>query len=459
MVAIVQIKTRSRQVFAAVVDEVLNLRPHIEKRFLFIGTIQKDTLRSVLAQLPARDRQQLFAQLLYDCFGTGMELSGSLGEDNFTITSPGDLVRTLSIEPDQLELDIKHAPRTPDWSMMRYAIDVAMPSGAVSLGPDVVCDGFLSRAKVRVQTHFHADHMSGFETSKGNHIVLASNATISLLTAEYNADLPYRTNIIGLTPTEPYTIGGSSISLIPNGHMLGSVQVKVVRNDGLRLGYSGDIQWPIDDVMRVDGLVVDSTYGSPRNVREFTQGECEEQFLALLHRLLSLGPVNIKAHRGTVQRVLQLITDEGGCPIICSERLARDVEVIGDSVYTIGDLFVRATSCAREVMSSERYIRVYSTGDQMPVDIGSSTKIVVSAYFTRPDTPVMEYSEGAFGVAMSDHADFEGTLEYIRQSEAEFVVTDNTRGGKGVELAEAIISRLGVEAKPSSAIRRYEWGM
>ena len=61
--------------------------------------------------------------------------------------------------------------------------------------------------------------------------------------------------------------------------MLGAVQVLVELEDGTRVGYSGDFQWPIEDVIQVDALVVDSTYGKPANVRKFTQGECEERLI------------------------------------------------------------------------------------------------------------------------------------------------------------------------------------
>ena len=71
---------------------------------------------------------------------------------------------------------------------------------------------------------------------------------------------------------------------------------------------------------------------------------------------------------------------------------------------------------------------------------------------------IVEYSERAYGVAMSNHADFEGTLDYVRATKARFVVTDNTRKGKGYELAEAIKQRLGIEARPSSGIETREWG-
>lgn len=68
------------------------------------------------------------------------------------------------------------------------------------------------------------------------------------------------------------------------------------------------------------------------------------------------------------------------------------------------------------------------------------------------------FSERGYSVALSNHADFEGTLEYIIATGAKRVVTDNTRGN-GVELALAIQKRLGIEAKPSSNLDSREWGL
>lgn len=341
---------------------------------------------------------------------------------------------------------------------MTYPIDVMMPSGAVSLGPNVVCDGFRVGAKVRVQTHVHIDHMDSFETSKGKQQIVASEPTLKLLIAEFDADLPYRVNVMALGQGQIHDASGSKVTLIPSGHMLGSVQVQTELECGLRLGYSGDFQWPLHDVIQVEALVVDSTYGSPNNIRRFTQGACEEQFVGLLHRLLARGPVTIKAHRGTLQRALQIISDEVECPIIASERLSREVEVYREFGYTISPLIDSRSPQVRDILRSDRHIRVYGTGDTAPTDLGNGAKITLSAYFTRPDEPVTEYSDRAFAVAMSNHADFEGTLDYVKSTNAKFVVTDNTRGGKGYHLATAIKQRLGVEARPSSNVEMKEWG-
>ena len=341
---------------------------------------------------------------------------------------------------------------------MNYPIDVAMPTGAVALGPDVVCDGFLSGAKVRVQTHVHGDHMHDFETSKGHQQVIASEPTRALLVAILNADLPYRANVRGLPESHQYEIGNSKVSLMSSGHMLGSVQVCVELQDGTRVGYSGDFQWPVDQVIQVDALVIDSTNGTPENVRRFSPSHCEDQFVAILRRLIAVGPVIVRAWRGTMQRALQIVHDEIRCPIICSERLAKEMEVYRSFGYTIGPLISHPSPDSHAVMQDGRYVRVYSTGDETPVDIGAASRIVLSAYDSQPDTPVTEYSPKAFCIAMSSHADFEGILDYVRNTNAEYVVTDNTRSGKAYDLAVAIRQRLGIEARPSSNVIRREWG-
>src|SRR5256885_1448067 len=153
--------------------------------------------------------------------------------------------------------------------MNGYPIEVSS-SGAVLLGAEVCCDGFHSACTARVQTHIHLDHMDDFESSKGFQQILVSEATKQLLFADFNADLPFRSNIHALEAAVPYTVASSLVQIIPNNHMLGSVQVAVCLRSGMRVGYSGDFQWPLDDVLQVDALVLDSTYGGPECIREYS---------------------------------------------------------------------------------------------------------------------------------------------------------------------------------------------
>jgi putative mRNA 3-end processing factor len=336
-------------------------------------------------------------------------------------------------------------------------IDVS-DKGAVRLGSEVVCDGFVYNYPFRFQTHIHDDHMDGFETSKGYQDILLHPATMELLVAEKNADLPYRSNLIPVQPRVEYGAGQCRVYSVSNGHMLGSVQVAVQLPDGARVGYSGDFQWPLEEVIEVDALVADSTYGSPSSRREYSQEEAAERLIDLVRQRLRYGPVIIKAHRGTLQRGLELLDEANIGPILASQRLQREAAVYAQFGYSIPRLVLVGTADARSIAESKRYVRLIGTRDPELDDRTLGTRIILSAYISRPDDPVLQVSETAYRVALSGHADFEGTIAYTEATRAKYVVTDNSRGGHGVELALELRRLLGIEAVPSSQEPTRSWG-
>src|SRR6266511_2652240 len=265
-------------------------------------------------------------------------------------------------------------------------------SGAVELGPDVVCDGFLVDKTARVQTHVHSDHMSEFESSKGTQEIIASPETHAMLCTEHDADLPYRRNFVAVESGRSIEVGDCRVWTLRSGHMLGAVQVGVELDDGTCIGYSGDFQWPLAAPLEVEALIIDATYGSPASVREYTQDDAEAELVSLIARLLPAGPVSILAHRGTLQRALQLINGEVQCDVVGSERLIKEVGVYRQYGYPIGPVMSVTSPEGKQVMESGRYIRVYGSGDAKPVS-GPGSSIRLSAYFTRPDAAVVEYSQ------------------------------------------------------------------
>ena len=331
-------------------------------------------------------------------------------------------------------------------------------SGAITLAGVVTCDGFVEDYPIRVQTHVHTDHMSEFNRSKGFQDILVSHPTRELLIAEFNADLPDRSNILPVFLNQTMTYGDCQIRLLDNDHMLGSVQVEVQLFNGFRCGYSGDFAWPIDDVIEVDELVLDSTYGSPDSIRKFTQDEANYRFVELAVDRLRTGPVLIRAHRGTLQRAISCLDDAIKAPIIASSRLFKELEVYKRYGYSLTKVYDESTEEAKVALSEGRYIRLYETRDRIPVDINEATSIVLSAYMNRLDDPVLEYSEKSYCVALTDHADYKETLEYVRASGAKKVMTDNSRSGHGVELALALRRELGIDAVPSKNQYSREWG-
>jgi len=174
---------------------------------------------------------------------------------------------------------------------------------------------------------------------------------------------------------------------------------------------------------------------------------------------LKSGPVHILSHRGTLQRALQVLSGSLNCPLVASPRLCAEVTVYRGFGYGIGDIHALNSPEGKVAMSRKRYVRFYGKGDGFPVELIEGTTIALSAYMLQSDNPVMEYSERSYRIALTNHADFEGTLEYIIKTGAKYLVTDNTRSGHAVELAQEIKSRLAIEARPSSSQLSHEWGV
>ena len=329
-------------------------------------------------------------------------------------------------------------------------VDV-LATGAVCLGSKVVCDGFAEGYPFRVQTHIHDDHMGDFDKSKGFQDFLMSPETYALLVAERNADLEFRDNIHQVDRGDERVLNdGSKLSLFPSNHMLGSRQVALELPGGLRVGYSSDFGWPLNEVIQVDELVVDSTYGSPTSVRRYTQEEAEECLVNLVCERLRHGSVHVKAHRGTIERVLHVLGGNVGVPILASGRLIREVKVYQNHGFAIGDLHALGSDAGQSAMKGRSYLRLYSKGDGFGNEPIVGTSVTCSAYMANTDDPLMTYSDRAYKVALSNHADFHDTLAYVEATGAKKVVTDNTRN-HGVELAIAINERLpDVQAQPST---------
>ncbi|MYB17547.1 MAG: hypothetical protein F4018_03355 [Acidobacteria bacterium] len=296
--------------------------------------------------------------------------------------------------------------------------------------------------------------MADFGRSKGLQDLVMSPETYALLVDDLDADLEYRSNLHRLNRGERRVLeDGSRLVLLPSNHMLGASQVALELPDGRRLGYSGDFGWPLEDVIQVDELVVDSTYGSPRSVRKYTQAEAEACLFVLVCERLRLGPVHIRAHRGTIERALTVLCGGVGAPILASRRLIREVDVYRRFGLTTCDVITLDSDDGQAALRQRSYVRLYSKGDVTGNEPMVGTSIACSAFMSGRDgheDPLTMYSDSSYCVALSNHADFEETLSYVRATGAKRVVTDNTRN-HGLELALAIKDRIaGVHAGPST---------
>ena len=336
-------------------------------------------------------------------------------------------------------------------------IDISC-NGAIKLGQHVTCDGFVYGYEYRVQTHVHDDHMNDFDTSKHFQTILMSPATRSLLEVRH-IEMPHSTNIISHPTNGVRKYDGIMIEFKSSSHMLGAVQVAVTTPAGHRLGYSGDFSWPLEDVIKVDNLVVDSTYGNPEAVRHYTQEDANNSFREIVLQEIKNGPIIIKGHRGTLYRAFELLDGLVQYPIITSGKKIKEAEVCAKFGYCVCPLMDLDLPDVRKLRKQERYIELRYIGEQVLYDPGDSITVILTASWVQGSNPFLKVSDSAYKIAICDHADFNETLEYVRQTGAKVVLTDGMRGQDAHKLASAITRELGVSARPATPVRSRAWGV
>ena len=62
------------------------------------------------------------------------------------------------------------------------------------------------------------------------------------------------------------------------------------------------------------------------------------------------------------------------------------------------------------------------------------------------NSAVREVAENDYVVALSDHSDFDGLIEYVRRCRPRLVITDNFRAGHAKTFAKEIRKRFGISA-------------
>ena len=106
VVQIVQIAKRSDKAISECITDVLNLRPEVVTRHLFVGAITSECLSRQMKSINQGERDRLLARAMSRLVGSSYPAQGRLGEGKFTILSDHDLPRLLDTDPDELEKTI-----------------------------------------------------------------------------------------------------------------------------------------------------------------------------------------------------------------------------------------------------------------------------------------------------------------------------------------------------------------
>ncbi len=324
-----------------------------------------------------------------------------------------------------------------------------LPGGPIFLGNSVSADGASWTRPTRVISHVHDDHFREFEQSLGSQDPLVMlPATLDLVYAIKGPHaLRLRRNLKAIPADTPEIINAERITLTAANHILGSAQVTVETGDGKRYGYTGDFWWPITPLKGLDELVLDATYGNPEYVRSYSEDQVAEELVTLVRRLLDEGKrVCIKAVTGRLQYVMQLLQAHIRVPFLAGKKQTAVAAVyqcygcLADPVLDRHDTRGQAIITARE-----RHLSFHHLGEKVP-ESDFDAFVIVSAYMVPREEPIVQYGDKTYRVALTDHADFHGTIDYVAAASPKVVIVDNSRGGDARTLAEEIRARLSIRA-------------
>lgn len=106
---VVQLRKRSNRLVDACLEEVLKMRPQIEKRYLLIGAVTNAIVKERLAPMTQHQRDDVFARVMAR-YEKGLTLFvRKLGLERFTLVGDDRFGRFISDKKDILEQEINDA--------------------------------------------------------------------------------------------------------------------------------------------------------------------------------------------------------------------------------------------------------------------------------------------------------------------------------------------------------------
>ncbi len=231
------------------------------------------------------------------------------------------------------------------------------------------------------------------------------------------------------------------ISLLKADHILGAAQVLVEDVGGIRIVWSGDFRLEGTQAVDCDVLVVEATYGSPSCRRNFDV-DVRELLVSMIESRLRGGAVYVFGYHGKLQEVMQILRDaDVAVPFVMPERVYEVTKVCEHHGMRLGCLSLSTDNEGKELLDGNLpCVAFYHMNQRQHVGLRNA-RICVSGWEFR--SPCRQIGDREHLVALSDHSDFDGLIEYVKRSKAKQVITDNYRSN-GDALAREINKRLGV---------------
>lgn len=317
--------------------------------------------------------------------------------------------------------------------------------GAIQLGKNIACDSFDETRPLRVVTHAHADHIMGLQQSLRNcEKVLMTTATKDLIDVLRSPLFLMSGFVETIDYDKTLLYEKEKVTFLKADHILGANQVLVEDSEGERIAYTGDFRIDDTPVLEADTLVMEATYGSPFCKRSF-EADVRTLLVSLVEEGLKQGAVYVFGYHGKLQEVMQILHTAGvKAPFIASEKVFHVSKVCEKHGMRIGRLMLSEEDEARELLESRSSCVAFchmNTAGKMGL---GDFRIYVSGWeFAAPSR---QKADREYVVALSDHSDFDGLVEYVRRSKPKLVITDNFRVGHAETFAKEVRKHLGIPA-------------
>jgi len=319
--------------------------------------------------------------------------------------------------------------------------------GAILLGKNIACDSFAHERPLRIVTHVHHDHLTGLRQSLEKcEAVVMTEVTKDLLEVLHGRWSLMRGNIKTLNYEEQLIYGDERLTLHFADHILGTAQVLVEDAKGTRFLYTSDFKLPKTPVIKADVLVIEATYGNPLQIRPF-ENVVECALISLVEQGLKNGSVYIFGYHGKLQEVMQILRNAKiKAPFILPTKVFRISKIYEKHGVKLGKYLLYSEDEAQAMLREKAsYIAFYHMNSRRYVG-KDALRVFVSGW--EFSSPRRQIGENEHIIALSDHSDFRGLLQYVEESEPSLVITDNYRVGAAKTLAKEIEKRLGIPAKP-----------
>ncbi len=301
------------------------------------------------------------------------------------------------------------------------------------------------RVECAFVSHAHGDHIGRHDRT------IATAATLALMRHRLGEPKRRKTEALPAGFRAPFGLGELTLELFPAGHVLGSAQLRVLRN-GVALGYTGDLctepthAAEAAEVMPCDVLVLESTFGHPRYVFP-PKAETLAAIRGFVDGAIGDGvtPVLLGYALGKGQEILKFLADAGyRC---ASHPVAHAVNKVYEAH---GVVFPNARALPPEGPNAGEVVIAPPHLSRSPAmrGVGRRRTAVLTGWAV--DGARHFRADAAF--PLSDHADFPSLVRYAKATGAARVFTVH---GFAADLAAALRDE-GLRAEPLREERQLE---